>query len=74
MMDLGKMGWILGIHMTHDCEKGTIALLQEKFIKEMLVCYGMSEAHPISTPALANEHLLKLSSPARNPAYEVKAC
>ena len=63
MMDLGEMGWILGIHMTHNCEKGTIALLQEKFIKEMLVCYGMSEAHPISTPALANEHLLKLSSP-----------
>jgi hypothetical protein len=63
MMDLGEMGWILGIRVTHDHEKGTIALSQEKFIKETLVRYGMSEACPISTPALANEHLLKLSSP-----------
>ena len=63
MTDLGKMGWILSIHVTHDCKKGMIALSQERFIKEMLVCYGMLEARPISTPALANEHLLKLSSP-----------
>src|SRR6266851_1057801 len=63
MTNLGKMGWILGIHMTCNREKGTIALSQERFIKEMLVRYGMSEARPISTPALANEHLLKLSSP-----------
>ena len=58
--DLGEMGWVLGICMTCDRKKGMIALL---FIKETLVCYGMSEAHPISTPALADKHLLKLSSP-----------
>jgi len=63
MTDLGEMGWILSIHVTRDCKKGTIALSQEKFIKETLVRYGMSEARPISTPALANKHLLKLSSP-----------
>jgi len=63
MTDLGEMGWILGIHMTHDHDKGTISLSQEKFIREVLECYGITNAHPISTPALVNECLVKLSSP-----------
>jgi hypothetical protein len=63
MTNLGEMGWILGIWITCDCEKGTLALSQEKFINETLEHYGMSNSHPISTPALPNEHLVKLSSP-----------
>ena len=63
MTDLGKIGWILGIHVTHDRDKGTIALSQEKFIREVLECYGMLDACLISTPALVNKHLIKLSSP-----------
>jgi hypothetical protein len=34
MTDLGEMGWILSICMTRDRDKGTITLLQEKFIRE----------------------------------------
>jgi hypothetical protein len=41
-----------------------ISLSQQKFIKDTLECYGMQNAYPISSPALANEHLLKLPSPA----------
>jgi hypothetical protein len=63
MTDLGEMGWILGIRITRDREKGTLALSQEKFIKEILERYGMSNSRPISTPALPNERLIKLSSP-----------
>ena len=63
MTDLGKMSWILGIRIDHDHEKGTITLSQENFIKEILDCHRMSDSHPISTPALANEHLIKLKSP-----------
>jgi hypothetical protein len=63
MTDLGKMGWILGIRITRDHKKGTLALSQKKFINETLECYGMSNSHPISTPALPNKHLVKLSSP-----------
>ena len=63
MTDLGEMGWILGIRITRDREKGTLALSQEKFIKEILECYGMSNSRPISTPALPNERLVKLTSP-----------
>jgi len=63
MTDLGKMSWILGIRVDRDREKGTIALSQENFIKEILERHGMSDSCPISTPALANEHLAKLESP-----------
>ncbi len=63
MTDLGKMGWILGIRITCNREKHTISLSQKKFINDTLERYGMQNARPISSPALANEHLLKLSSP-----------
>ena len=63
MTDLGEMGWILGIHVTCNHDKGTIALSQEKFIGEVLERYGMTNACPISTPTLANKHLIKLSFP-----------
>jgi hypothetical protein len=66
MTDLGEMGWILSIRVTCDCDKGMISLSQEKFIREVLECYGMTNACPISTPALANEHLVKLPSPKIN--------
>jgi hypothetical protein len=62
MTNLGEMGWILGIQITWDHEKGTLTLSQEKFIKEILERYGMSNSRPISTPALPYEHLIKLSS------------
>ena len=39
--DLGKMGWILGIHVTHNHKKCMISLSQQKFIKDTLECYGM---------------------------------
>src|SRR6266851_3628147 len=64
MTDLGEMGWILGIRMTCDWEKHTILLSQKKFINKTLERYRMQNSHPISSPALANEHLLKLTSPA----------
>src|SRR6266851_1431459 len=64
MTNLGEMGWILGIHVTRDREKHTILLSQKKFINETLERYGMQNSCPISSPTLANEHLLKLTSPA----------
>jgi hypothetical protein len=63
MTDLGEVSWILGIRVDCNREKGTIALSQGNFIKEILECYGMSDSHLISTPALTNEHLVKLELP-----------
>jgi hypothetical protein len=64
MTDLGEMGWILSICVTCNWEKCMISLSQTKFINNTLEHYGMQNAHPISSPTLANECLLKLSSPA----------
>jgi hypothetical protein len=63
MTDLGKITWILGIHVTHDHHAGWIALSQEKYALEVLERFGKSDVRPISTPTLANEHLAKIDSP-----------
>jgi hypothetical protein len=63
MTDLGEMSWILGMHVTHDHTMGWIALSQERLIKDVLEHFGKSNIHPISTPSLPNQHLIKLSSP-----------
>ena len=63
MSDLGEIAWILGIHIIRDRPAGRIALSQEKYINEILERFGKLDTCPISTPALANEHLLKLEKP-----------
>jgi Reverse transcriptase (RNA-dependent DNA polymerase) len=66
MTDLGEISWILGIHVTRDREAGWIALSQQKYIEEILERFGKSDVRPITTPAVANEHLVKLDSPEVN--------
>jgi Reverse transcriptase (RNA-dependent DNA polymerase) len=61
MTDLGDLTWILGMHVTHDQTAGWISLSQEKYSTEVLEHFGKSNVCMISTPALANEHLHKLS-------------
>jgi len=63
MTDLGELNWILGIRVTRDHHAGTIALSQEKFAEEVLERFEKTGLHPISTPALANEHMTKLTFP-----------
>lgn len=63
MTDLGEASWILGVQVTRDHDTGWIALLQQKYIEDMLEQYGMLGTCPISTPILPNQHLAKLSSP-----------
>jgi Reverse transcriptase (RNA-dependent DNA polymerase) len=63
MMDLGDISWILGMHITRDREKGTIVLSQQQYAEDVLQKFGKADVRPISTPALTNEHLIKLDSP-----------
>jgi hypothetical protein len=49
--------------MTCDYSVGEISLSQEKFCEDILKHFDMLDAHPISTPTLANKHLIKLLSP-----------
>jgi len=66
MTDLGEINWILGVHITHNHKAGTITLSQERYIEDILQCFNKSDLCPISTPALANEHLTKLPFPKIN--------
>jgi Reverse transcriptase (RNA-dependent DNA polymerase) len=63
MTDLGDISWILSMRITHDCKKGTIAVSQQQYTEDVLQKFSKADIHPISTPALANEHLIKLDSP-----------
>jgi hypothetical protein len=63
MTDLGEITWIIGVHVTRDRCAGWIALSQDKYALEILECFGKLDVCPISTPMLANEHLIKINSP-----------
>ena len=63
MTDLGKISWILGIHVTRNVEEGWISLSQQKYLEEVLEHFDMADLRPISTPSLANQHLVRLPSP-----------
>jgi len=63
MTDLGNIAWSLGIHVSCNRTTGRTTLSQEKYILEILKRFGKSNTHPISTPTLTNEHLVKLTSP-----------
>jgi len=67
MMDLGELNWILGICVTHNRQKGTISLSQEKFVAKVLERFEKMGLHLISTPVLANKHLTRLASPEVDP-------
>jgi Reverse transcriptase (RNA-dependent DNA polymerase) len=66
MTDLGEITWILEMHVTRDRDAGWITLSQERYINNVLECLGKANVRPISTPAVPNEHLLKLDSPETN--------
>ena len=48
--DLGKLHWILGIKIQHDCESGTTHLSQHAYINSILHCYNLADLRPLSTP------------------------
>ena len=42
MMDIGDVSLVLGMGVTHDREKGTATITQEKYTKSLLEWYGMA--------------------------------
>ncbi|TFY75222.1 hypothetical protein EWM64_g8790 [Hericium alpestre] len=63
MSDLGEVHWVLGLEVIRDRNTHTIVLSQHRYVEEILECAGYSDAHPIATPALANEHMAKVDAP-----------
>ena len=50
LRDLGPTSFLLGIHITRDFEKRTIALSQCQYIINMLNHFGHANCRPVSTP------------------------
>jgi hypothetical protein len=44
--DLGDANLVLGIHIDHDREAGTISISQRAYLKCVLTCYGMTDCNP----------------------------
>ena len=63
MTNLGKLTYILGMHIKWDRKARRIKLSQECYIKDILDCYGKSDVCLINTPVLTNKHLSKLTTP-----------
>jgi hypothetical protein len=50
LRDLGPTSFLLGIHITRDFEKRTIAISQRQYIINMLDRFGHATCRPVSTP------------------------
>src|SRR5260370_11451842 len=70
--NLSMAMWILGIHVHHDLEAGTLFIEQSQYIKGVLSHYNMTGCTPVSTPlpvnaqfqpALEDEHSAASSYP-----------
>lgn len=51
----------LGLKLHHDREAGTLEVTQAQYIKEKLEEFGMTDCHPMSTPAAPGTKLLKFT-------------
>ena len=61
MTDLEKIGSYLGMHIVCDCSLRHSEKDQSGYVKNVLECFGMSDAtpHPTPLPAGADKHLQK---------------
>ena len=61
MTDMGDVPLVLGMGVTHDREKGTVTITQEKYTKSLLGRYGMANCNSTYTPGVGKE--LSLDQP-----------
>ena len=50
MVDVGPASWVLGMHVLHDLQKGTISLNQSLYIWNVVEKCGMADCKPVATP------------------------
>jgi hypothetical protein len=71
--DLGELRYILGIQVTRNRQARTITLNQTAYIQNLLICFGMQDSAPVSTPFAIGCHLSHQQSPTtpeERTAYE----
>ena len=57
MEDMGELRYILGIEVARDREKRTISLGQHKYIDDLIIRHGLTNAKTSQTPLDPNVHL-----------------
>jgi Reverse transcriptase (RNA-dependent DNA polymerase) len=61
--DLGEVNLVLGIHIDHDRDAGTIIISQHAYLERVLTHYGMTECNPQPTPLSLSVELTKGQAP-----------
>ena len=64
MKDMGPASYILGMRIIRNEKEGTVSVDQEKYIKDILARFEMTECNSISTPLDPNQVLSKCMEPA----------
>ena len=62
---------LLGIEVIRDCTACTISFSHRRYIDTMLTTYGLSNAHPVFTPAVSGVQLSTRDSPTTSHEIEV---
>jgi len=60
LTNLGEVHWILGMEIIRDCDKRTLELSQQHYIKSILKCVEMDSSRPVITPMDPNVKLIKV--------------
>ena len=61
--DLGEVKFLLGIGVTRNRKSGTIELLQQAYIDQLLKRFGLQDAKPVSTPLSSGVRLTQDDCP-----------
>ena len=62
--DLGKLHWLLGIEICHECERHFIFLSQHSYLDSILTQYGLQDLKPLSIPMDLNIGLMSMQLPS----------
>ena len=61
--EASEVSWYLGVGVSHDWEKGTITLCQNKYVQDLLACVQMTDANPVITPMEVGQQLTSEDCP-----------
>ena len=67
--DLGKLHWLLGIEVMHNCEERTLALSQWSYLESIIRRFRFNNLKPVLTPMEPHIKLTNAQSPLTGTEY-----
>ena len=67
--DLGELSHFVGIKITRNCDKNTITISQEQYIRDILERASMSDSNTIGTPMAPKQTFEKFEGPRPDYPY-----